>query len=242
MKAGRALLLGLLVAAIVATAVGVPLSRWLVDGADWAERHRYAAGGLFIVAYTVAAVLVVPGTILTLGAGFVFGVTFGAALVSVGSVLGAIAAFLLGRFFMRSWVAKRVAGSPRLRALAAVTRYDGFTIVLLARLSPLLPYNVLNYLFGLTAVRLRDYVLGSWLGMLPATLLYVYIGSLTKTVAALTSGTLDAPWPRRVLLVAGFVATVGLTALIAWRATRELRHRLAAEDPAAAERVAEWRR
>jgi uncharacterized membrane protein YdjX (TVP38/TMEM64 family) len=235
----RALLLALLVAAIVAAAVGMPLSRWLVDGAGWAENHHYAAGGLFIVAYTAAAVLAVPGTILTLAAGFVFGVAFGAALVSAGSLLGAMAAFLLGRFSTRSWVAERVARSPRLRALVAVTREDGFRIVLLARLSPLLPYNVLNYLFGLTAVRFRDYALGSWLGMLPATVLYVYIGSLTKTVSALTSGNLDAAWPRRVLLVGGFLATVGLTVLIARRATRELRERLAAEDRAAAERVAE---
>jgi uncharacterized membrane protein YdjX (TVP38/TMEM64 family) len=238
MTLGRALLLALLAAAIVAVAVGMPLRQWLVDGADWAEHHRYAAGGLFIIAYTVAAVLAVPGTILTLSAGFVFGLAFGAPLVSAGSLLGAIAAFLLARFSTRGWVAKRVERSPRLQALAAVTRHDGFTIVLLARLSPLLPYNALNYLFGLTPVRFRDYVLGSWLGMLPATVLYVYIGSLTKTVAALPEGNLAA-WPRRVLLVTGFLATVGLTALIARRATRELRDRLAAEDPAAAERSAE---
>jgi len=239
MTFGRTLLLVLLVAAIVAAAVGSPLSRWLVDGAGWAEDHRYAAGGLFIVAYTAAAVLAVPGTILTLAAGFVFGVAFGSAFVSAGSVLGASAAFLLGRFAARSWVAQRVERSTRLRALVAVTRDDGFLIVLLARLSPLLPYNVLNYLFGATAVRFRDYVLASWLGMLPATVLYVYIGSLTKTISALTGGNVDAAWPRRVLLVGGFLATLGLTALIARRATRELRTRLAAEDRAAAERVAE---
>ena len=183
--------------------------------------------------------LAVPGTILTLAAGFVFGVAFGSAFVSAGSVLGASAAFLLGRFAARSWVAQRVERSTRLRALVAVTRDDGFLIVLLARLSPLLPYNVLNYLFGATAVRFRDYVLASWLGMLPATVLYVYIGSLTKTISALTGGNVDAAWPRRVLLVGGFLATLGLTALIARRATRELRTRLAAEDRAAAERVAE---
>jgi len=235
MTLGRGLLLALLVAAIVAAGLGMPLSRWLVDGAAWAENHRYAAGALFVVAYAAAAVLAVPGTILTLAAGFVFGVTFGAALVSGGSVLGAIAAFLLGRFLTRSWVAARVERSARLRALVAVTRDDGFAIVLLARLSPLLPYNLLNYLFGLTAVRFRDYVLASWLGMLPATVLYVYIGSLTKTVAALAGGNLNVDWPRRVLLVAGFIATVGLTALIARRATRELRDRLAVDDRAAAE-------
>jgi uncharacterized membrane protein YdjX (TVP38/TMEM64 family) len=239
MTLGRVLLLAFLVAAIVAAAFGLPLRQWLVDGADWAEHHRYAAGGLFVVAYTVAAVLAVPGTILTLGAGFVFGLAFGVPLVSAGSLLGAVAAFLLARFLMRGVVAKRVARSSRLQALVAVTRHDGFTIVLLARLSPLLPYNVLNYLFGLTAVRFRDYVLASWLGMLPATVVYVYIGSLTKTVAALPGGNLDAAWPRRALLVTGFLATVGLTVLIARRATRELRHRLAGEQSAAAERSAE---
>jgi uncharacterized membrane protein YdjX (TVP38/TMEM64 family) len=234
----RALLLALVVAAIITAAAVLPLTQWLVDSAAWAERHPQRAGALFVVAYTVAAVLAVPGTILTLGAGFVFGVPIGTALVSAGSVLGAIAAFLLGRFVTRNWVAKRIAGSPRLHALDTVARHGGFTIVLLARLSPLFPYNVLNYAFGLTAVRLRDYVLGSWIGMLPATVLYVYLGSLTKNVATLESGNLPAAWPRRVLLIAGFVATVVLTGLIARRATRELRDRLTAEDRAAAERVA----
>jgi len=234
----RVLLLALVVAAIIAAAAVLPLPQWLADSAAWAERQPYRAGALFVVAYTVAAVLAVPGTILTLGAGFVFGVLLGTALVSAGSVLGAIAAFLLGRFVTRNWVATRIAGSPRLRALDAVTRHDGFTIVLLARLSPLFPYNVLNYVFGATAVRLRDYVLGSWIGMLPATVLYVYVGSVTKNVATLTSGSLAAARPGRVLLIAGLLATVGLTALIARRATRELRGRLAAEDRAAAEGVA----
>jgi uncharacterized membrane protein YdjX (TVP38/TMEM64 family) len=239
MTSVRLLLLALLAAAAVAAALNLPLGQWLVEGAGWADHHRYAGAGLFIVAYTVAAVLAVPGTILTLGAGFVFGLTFGTPLVSAGSLLGAIGAFLVGRFCMRDWVAKRVARSPRLQALVAATRHDGFTLVLLARLSPLLPYNVLNYLFGLTAVRFRDYVLGSWLGMLPATVLYVYIGSLTKTVAALRSGHLDAAWPRRVLLIAGLLATVGLTVLIARRATRALEGRLAGGDGAAAERPRE---
>jgi uncharacterized membrane protein YdjX (TVP38/TMEM64 family) len=239
MTAPRALLLALLVAAIVAAAAGAPLTQWLVGGAAWAERNPYEAGAVFVAAYTLAAVLAVPGTILTLCAGFVFGVPFGVVLVSAGSVLGAAAAFLLGRFVTRAWVAKRIADSPRWRALDAAARHDGFTIVLLARLSPLFPYNLLNYAFGLTAVQLRDYVFGSWVGMLPATVLYVYIGSLAKSVAALTSGRLDVGWPGRLLLIVGFIATVGLTVVIARRATRTLRDRLAAEDDATSERVAE---
>jgi uncharacterized membrane protein YdjX (TVP38/TMEM64 family) len=239
MTFGRALVVALLVTAMVVTAVGMPLRQWLVEGADWAEHHRYSAAGLFIVAYTVAAVLAVPGTILTLAAGFVFGLALGAPLVSAGSLLGATAAFLIGRFYLGGWVERRIARSLRLQALAAVTRHDGFTIVLLARLSPLLPYNVLNYMFGLSAVRFRDYILASWIGMLPATLVYVYIGSLTKTFVASTGGGLEAVWPRRVLLVTGLFATVGFAALISRRATRELRDRLATEERAAAERSAQ---
>ncbi len=239
MTAPRALLLVLLVAAIVAAAAGLPLTRWVADGAAWAEQHPRGAGALFVAAYTVAAVLAVPGTLLTLAAGFAFGLVLGVALVSAGSVLGAIAAFLLARFVARGWIAGRIAQSPRWRALESATGRDAFTLVLLARLSPLLPYNLLNYAFGLTAVRLRDYALASWVGMLPATVLYVYIGSLAKNVAALTSGHLDAGWPARGLLVGGLVATVALTLLIAQRATRALRHRLEAGDGAAREHAAE---
>jgi uncharacterized membrane protein YdjX (TVP38/TMEM64 family) len=235
MTAVRVLLIVILVAAIVAAAVGWPVTQWLVGGASWAERHRSGAGALFVAAYTLAAVLVVPGTLLSLVAGFVFGLPLGIVLVSAGSVLGAAAAFLVGRFVARDWVAKRVGASPRFHALDHATRHDAFMIVLLARLSPLFPYNLLNYAFGLTQVRLRDYVLASWLGMLPVTVLYVYIGSLTKGVAALTGGDLTVGWPRHALLVVGFVATVLLAVVIARRARQALRDRLATEERSAPE-------
>jgi uncharacterized membrane protein YdjX (TVP38/TMEM64 family) len=236
MTAMRALLLALLVAAVVAAAVaaavGLPLTPWLAEGAAWAQYHPYATGALFIAAYALAAVLAVPGTILTLAAGFAFGVPLGVALVSFGSVLGAVGAFLLGRFVTRAWVVERIADRPRFRALDAATREDGLAIVLLARLSPLFPYNLLNYAFALTAVRLRDYVLGSWLGMLPATVLYVYLGSLARGIAALTSGGFDTGRSGGVLFALGFLATLGLTVVIARRATRALRGRLATQDGA----------
>jgi uncharacterized membrane protein YdjX (TVP38/TMEM64 family) len=106
-------------------------------------------------------------------------------------------------------------------------------------LSPLFPYNLLNYGLGLTAVRLRDYILASWIGMLPATVLYVYVGSLARSLAAVTSGDLDADWATRGLLVVGFMTTVALTVLIARRATRTLRDRLEAEPGEAPPRAAQ---
>jgi uncharacterized membrane protein YdjX (TVP38/TMEM64 family) len=230
MNARRALLLGLLVAALAAAAAGLPLHDWLASTLAWAAQHPRSARALFVLAYILAAVLVVPGSILTLGAGFLFGLPLGVALVSIGSLLGAAAAFLVGRLFARAWVAERIADLPRFRALDVATRYDGFMIVFLARLSPLFPYNLLNYGLGLTAVRFRDYFLATWLGMLPATVLFVYVGSLAKNLSALLNGDVDAGWATRILLVVGFVATVALTVLITRRATRTLQTRLRSED------------
>jgi uncharacterized membrane protein YdjX (TVP38/TMEM64 family) len=233
----RALRIGLaallLLAVLVAVAVGLPLQSWLADGAVWAQDHRAAAGTLFVALYVLAAVLVLPGTVLTLVAGYLFGVAIGVALTSVGSVLGAAAAFLVGRFVARDWVARRIATSPRFRALDAATHHDGFVIVLLARLSPLLPYSFLNYGLSLTAARFRDYVLATWIGMLPATVLYVYVGSLAKSLAMLTSGGRAPSWASQAWLAIGLAATVALTVLITRRATRILREHLAAESQTA---------
>jgi uncharacterized membrane protein YdjX (TVP38/TMEM64 family) len=223
-------MLGLLLAAVAAAAVGLPLHDWLAWTLAWAGQHPHGARALFVLVYVLAAVLLVPGSILTLGAGFLFGLPLGIALVSIGSVLGAAAAFQVGRVFARAWVAERITDLPRFRALDIATRYDGFMIVFLARLSPLFPYNLLNYGLSLTAVRFRDYFLATWLGMLPATVLFVYVGSLAKSLTALVSGDVDAGWATRILLVVGFVATVALTVLITRRATRTLQTRLGSEN------------
>jgi len=231
MIAWRVALAALLLAAIVALAVDWPLGSWVVGAAAWAGNHRQAAGTLFVAVYTLAAVFVVPGSILTLAAGYLFGLPLGVVLTSAGSGLGAAAAFVVGRFVARDWVAQRVARSPRFHALDAALHSDGFLIVLLARLSPLIPYNLLNYGLSVTAARFRDYMLATWIGMLPAILLYVYTGSLAKSVTTLASGGGAPSWAAQSLLALGFAATAALTLLITRRATRILRERLAAESP-----------
>jgi uncharacterized membrane protein YdjX (TVP38/TMEM64 family) len=228
MIALRVAIVALLLAAIVAVAIGWPLESWITGAAAWAERHREAAGALFVAVYVLAAVLVLPGSILTLAAGYLFGLPLGAALTSAGSVLGAAAAFVVGRFVARDWVARHVATWPRFRALDAALRHDGFPIVLLARLSPLIPYNLLNYGLSITATRFRDYLLATWIGMLPIIMLYVYTGSLAKSLTTLTSGGRPPSWVAHSLLAIGFAATAALTVLISRRATRILRERLAA--------------
>ncbi|HEY8520754.1 MAG TPA: TVP38/TMEM64 family protein [Gammaproteobacteria bacterium] len=241
MKAGyRAALLVVLLAALLAAAATLPVGDWLARGVDWIASHGPLAWSVYVLVYALAAVLVVPGSILTLAAGFVFGLPLGVALVSAGSVLGAACAFLVGRFLARDWVAQRIARLPRFHALDLATRREGFVIVLLARLSPLFPYNLLNYGLGVTGVRFKDYLAGTWIGMLPATVLYVYVGTLAHSFAELTAGARNGRWTTWALLVLGFAATVLLTVVVTRKANSALRaHLRESEARAPAEEHAE---
>ena len=137
----KTLLLGLFIVAMLAAVVVLPVREWLTAALIWTESHRYLAWVLFMALYLVATVLVIPGTILTLAAGFAFGVPVGAILVSVGSLAGACAAFLVGRFFAREWVQERIANWRTFGALDKAAGQEGFVIVLLSRLSPLFPFQ-----------------------------------------------------------------------------------------------------
>ncbi len=214
------------IAAMLLAVAVLPIREWLSVAIVWIESHRSLAWILYIAAYITATVLVIPGTIPTLAAGFVFGLPVGVMLVMAGSVAGAAAAFLVGRFLARDWVEQRVRKLPRFNALDKATRHEGFLIVLLARLSPLFPFNLLNYAFALTAVRFRDYVLASWIGMAPATVLYVYFGSIAKDLAELIAGNIEGGVAGRVLLIVGLSATLILTVFITRKATRTLAQHL----------------
>lgn len=124
-----------------------------------------------------SCVLLLSGSVLTIGAGVAFGLLTGTVAVSVGSIAGASLAIAVGRTLARSWIEGKVAGNPRFQALDLAVARRGFKMVLLTRLSPVFPFNLLNYVFGLTRVRFRDYLLASWVGMLPGTILYVCLGS-----------------------------------------------------------------
>lgn len=205
----------------------LPVREWLGAALTWAAAHRGPSALVFIALYVLATVCLVPGLILTLAGGAIFGLARGVALVSAGSVLGASAAFLIGRTFAREWTQQRIAAWPRFRALDAALGERGFWIVLLTRLSPLFPFNLLNYAYGVTAVRPRDYIAASWLGMLPATVLYVYAGSAAANLAQALSGRVRTGRTGTVLLVVGLAATVAVTALVTRLARRQLEHELA---------------
>lgn len=175
---------------------------------------------LFIMLYIVGAVLFVPGSILTIGAGVLFGVVRGSMLVSIGATIGAIAAFLIGRYFARDWVRGQLEGNPKFAAIDKAVGREGWKIVLLTRLSPVFPFNLLNYGFGLTAVTLRDYALATWIGITPGTVLYVYIGSIGGNLA--TAGQSHRTPAQWALNIVGLAATVGVAVYASRLASRAL--------------------
>jgi uncharacterized membrane protein YdjX (TVP38/TMEM64 family) len=198
---------------------GETLSR----GVAWAHDAGPAGAMAYGFAYVLATILCVPGLVLTLGAGFVYGPLWGTLLISPASVAGATAAFLLGRTLLRGPLVRRFGDDPRFRAVDRAVAEGGFKIVLLLRLSPLIPFNLLNYALGLTRVRPWHYVSASFLGMLPATILYVWMGSLLTSAADLVTGPPEAgrAW-RLALLATGVVATVAVSLVIGRAARRAL--------------------
>ena len=189
---------------------------------DWIDALGVIGPLVLILAYIVACVFFIPGSALTLGAGALFGVIRGSILVSIASTLGATVAFIVGRYLARDWVARKIEGSPKFSAIDIAVGREGWKIVGLTRLSPIFPFNLLNYAYGLTNVRLRDYVLASWIGMMPGTVMYVYIGSLARlgVEAAETSTAQTA------MRLVGLAATVVVTLYITRVAKRALNERV----------------
>ncbi len=217
--------------AIVLVAVVVlfvcPVGDWLARFLAWVEDLGFWGEVLLALAFIPACLFLIPGTLLSLGAGFAFGVVEGTITVSLGSTCGAAVAFLAGRTFARGLVERKIRNHPRFLALDEAVAREGFKIVLLTRLSPVFPFTVLNYAFGLTRVRFRDYLLASWIGMLPGTVMYVYLGSLAGTLTDILSGRVESTPAQRVLFGVGLLATVVVTVLI----TRLARQALARTAP-----------
>ncbi len=184
----------------------------------------------FVGLYIAATVLFVPGLLITMAGGLLFGVVKGTALVSIASVCGASLAFLIGRYLARDWVAGKTRNSPRFRAIDGAIGKEGAKVVFLLRLSPIFPYNLLNYALGLTRVSFGRYVLASWIGMFPGTLLYVYLGSLAGSIATLATGSgggggkSTSQW---ILFGVGLLATVVVTVYVTRIARRALNQQLA---------------
>lgn len=203
--------------------LGRQAGAYLPQFAQWVNGLGVWGPLVFVVGYVVAAVAFVPGSLLTLAAGAIWGIFPGVPYVFVAAVLGASAAFLVARYVARTAIERRLAGNARFTAIDRAVGAQGRRLVFLLRLSPVFPFNVLNYALGLTSVRFVDFVAAS-VGMLPGTFLYVYYGKLAGDLAALAGGAgVEKGTGYYLILIVGLVATVVVTTLVTRTARTALR-------------------
>ena len=223
--AGLCLLVGCFVVSFL------PVGNDYVTGAlKWMQGLGAWASPMLVVAYVLAAIFFIPSLLLSIGAGSLFGLGWGVATVSVGGTLGACAAFLLGRKLLRRRVQAMTVGDARISALDRAVGREGFKIVLLTRLSPFLPYNLLNYAFGLTPIRFQDFTLATFLGKLPGTLFYVYLGSTLADLADISAASPRTAVGWTLLTALGLLATLAVLVFLTRIARRTLRDAMNAHD------------
>lgn len=167
-------------------ALGIALAYWGPSTIHWITDHRQwimALQGLgrwasvvFIAAHIVATACGIPGTVLVIAGGAVFGVAWGTLWSVIGATLGAIAAFSVARYLLRDWFTRRFSHRPMFQRLNRAMACQGFTCVLAVRFVPISPFNLVNFLFGLTSVPLRSYSVGTFLGIIPGTFAYTWLG------------------------------------------------------------------
>lgn len=193
------------------------------EAVDWIQAQGPWGPLFFVLFYALATVAFVPGSFLTLSAGALFGVVEGVILVSFAATLSAAISFLLARFTLRDRIERMLRQRPKFQAIDQAIGRDGVKIVLLLRLSPVFPFTLLNYAIGLTSIRFWPAILTSWVGMLPGTMLYIYIGSAVRVATGETSV------EQKIFYGVGVLATLGATVLITRIANRALAGKL--EEP-----------
>jgi pyruvate/2-oxoglutarate dehydrogenase complex dihydrolipoamide dehydrogenase (E3) component/uncharacterized membrane protein YdjX (TVP38/TMEM64 family) len=228
----KVILLLFIASGLITSLFFLPVKQYVVAVLEW-TRDLGFWGPIFLAGfYVLAAVLFLPGSVLTLGAGFLFGVPAGLATVWIGANLGACAAFLVGRTIAREWVAQKVKGNAKFAAIDEALGREGFKVVLLLRLSPVFPFDLLNYALGITKVSFRNYALASLIGMVPGTLMYVYFGSAARSLAEVAAGKVEGGIAGQLFFWFGLAATIAVALVVTKIARKSLK---TAEESAVAE-------
>ncbi len=217
-------------AALILLLAGVsflPVGQWAKFFTNWVRHLGVAGAFVFIAVYALAAVLFLPGAIFTIAAGLVYGIAGGTAVALSGATLGASLAFLTGRYLLRKRIESFSGKNKTFGAIDAAIGKQGWKIVGLLRLSPLIPFNVSNYFYGVTSIGFLPYVLASLVGMLPGTLLYAYLGAIGQ--AGLGGGAKKGHSPLEwTFLAIGLLATIAVTIFVSQLAKNALKKKGAA--------------
>lgn len=212
------------VALLIIAAILVIAALWLLPVDEWVKYLTAAVQELgalgiviYILVYALMTILLLPASPLTLAAGLVYGVGVGFAVVLAGATLGALAAFLIARYAARDWAAAKLENWPRFKAIDGAIAHESWKVVLLTRLSPLMPFSLQNFFYGVTDIRFLDYAWATFIGIMPGTLLYVYLGAAGNAAADDSTTTLQ--W---VLFGVGLLATLVVAVLIGRKAKARL--------------------
>ena len=190
----------------------LPIGEWVKSFTAWIQDLGVAGAFIFIGVYALAALLFLPGAIFTIAAGLVYGIVAGTAVAITGATLGAGLAFLAGRYLFRDRIKKVARKNKKFGAIDEAIGQQGWKIVGLLRLSPLIPFNVSNYFYGVTAIGFWPYLLASFVGMLPGTLLYAYLGAIGQ--AGLSGGSKSYSPLQWTFLGIGLLATIAVTIFV----------------------------
>ncbi|XP_051129167.1 uncharacterized protein LOC127250061 [Andrographis paniculata] len=227
----RTLLVLFLAAAAGIACFTLPVQKLLKGFLAWIDEDLGPWGPLVLtVGYIPLTILAVPASVLSLGGGYLFGLLLGFISDSVGATLGAGAAFLLGRTLGRPFVMSRLKDCPNFNAITVAIERSGFKIMLLLRLAPLVPFNVLNYFLSVTPVPFADYLLASWLGMIPITVALVYVGTTLKDISDVTHEYTEFSLSRLTYFVLGILVSVVLMICVTQIAKNTL-EKVLAENP-----------
>ena len=199
----------------------LPVKEWIREFIGWVQQLGPAGVIVFILAYALATVLFLPGWIFTVSAGLVYGIVGGTLVALTGAIIGATLAFLVARYLLRKNIEEITKKNPRFAAIDQAIGRDGWKIVGLLRLSPLIPFNLSNYFYGITSIRFVEYVAVSAIGMIPGTLLYAYLGAIGQ--ATVSGGAAQHSKWQYVLLGIGLIATIAVTILVSRIARKALK-------------------
>ena len=205
---------------------------WMEQGMLWIEQSGWIGWIWFIILYTVSCVFFLPGSVLSFGAGAVYGFWSGTLLVSLGSVAGALANFVSTRYLLRGWMARKFSKSRKFQALDHAAAMDGWKLVMLTRISPILPHSLVSCAFGLSRISLVRYLLASWIGFLPISAAYAYGGAVIGRAAK--GGLHQGPWAW-----AAYTMELAITVFITVWITRFAQKALRNYAPEVAEAIAE---
>lgn len=209
--------LAIVVVALFAAYRYLPISEWVISFQTWVQGYGVLGWLIFAVVYGFTTFALVPGSILTLAAGVAFGL-WGVPIVVVGATFGSALSFLAARYIFHDRVQAKVASYPRFNAVNEAIRDEGWRVVFLLRLSPALPFSLQNWFLGLTPVNFWPSQIATFFGIIPGTLLYVWIGSLGGQ-----AGAGDMGLAQYAVAGVGILATLVVTVLVTKKARAKLK-------------------